>query len=1381
MTDEEIVKELCSINGISYDKVCQDGSGVTSLEVFFSGFPRMVGLSLFPRLSKLVIVAQSVSCIKGLEHCPLLRELWAVECHLTEISGVGGCLQLQKLYLYDNHIVEISNLHALLQLQVLWLNSNRITEMKGLSSLGDLQELNLADNSIVTIGDSLDQNANLQRLNLSGNKISSFKELTYLSRLDQLRELSLSDTQSSPNPICLLCNYSTHILYHLPHLLRLDGYTVSSKQVKDAAESTVQKKMMYYSMRMRSIQRQLREAQLQLLEKKKTRLQLPADRIRTLSYTHKSLELDLSELQSGGRSSEHLAEQCSAQSGAFADLSNTPQLKRNPEQRILGKMAALKERLKRWNFRMEELEHQYQLDLKLLTARKELMVHFLLTELETVGNVRFEEGSPSAPWFTSCHELLLSRFCACDYTRHGVTGLKVHRIIRIQNRALRSRFEDRLHSLLASSDSPFVSQSYKRSLEYLFYVPDPGHAPDKNEILDIPEYGLKSADLYMMQGRERAVPLSSSLSVAERFRIQFEESGWSGQNLGRGPVPFKHGQLIICKVFLGKSVAVRDDVPINPAHFPKVHSVYRSANTGPAPSSHDECGCSQKQTEWFVFDHELVLPEYFIDFEYITEDQDQLSLLIRSNPHPTPTLDDHMTINILAQDEAVMGMEPALKPRTKMLSLSDKTLLNVAKANILSQITVLNLHGNSLSSLKEISCLTGLRSLTISFNEFTHLDDISYLSNLESVDASFNHVTSLGGVRALPRLQQLDLCCNLLTHPQDEAAILQEQAPALLRLDTRYNPWDKSDSVRMVLLGCLRSLTHLDDVLVSEEEAVAAAALRTTGSRISQACLLDHSRTDCNRPRSLSLLSTAHLMSQVRPSPWELHDLPPDWTSKITALSLDSQGLSCLSGLDRLVNLRWASFNHNKLSCLEGLQCCLKLEELSLDRNRLTSLHGLDQLPCLTRLSVNENQIGSLDGSVLDRLPNLHFLSAEKNSIDRLYGVQRARSLLKLYVGNNAIATSRDIYHLKALTNLIILDLYGNPLVERQVNYRMYVVFHLPSLRALDGVTVETSERENARDMFGGRLTPDMVSEKLGHSNFTEISKLELSSCSIRMVDLSPADLFLNLHSINLEHNNLTSFCGLICLPKLKILCLNYNHVESILPREKGSVQLSSRQMLYNRVPSSGYGQQNSSKTIRDSVPGDCLDPIMPSLEVLYLGYNGISNLSELQLSRLTNLRALFLQGNEIKSVEGLNGLCSLRELVLDRNRIRTLGENSFCTLSSLLELHLVENRIRELNNLQPLIQLHRLFLGMNKIQDVSEVEKLDLLPSLTELSVVGNPVVRRPLYRPTVVLHLTQLRVLDGLMITLEERTRAELLNTETQANTSAEEHYHRATAAFG
>lgn len=37
------------------------------------------------------------------------------------------------------------------------------------------------------------------------------------------------------------------------------------------------------------------------------------------------------------------------------------------------------------------------------------------------------------------------------------------------------------------------------------------------------------------------------------------------------------------------------------------------------------------------------------------------------------------------------------------------------------------------------------------------------------------------------------------------------------------------------------------------------------------------------------------------------------------------------------------------------------------------------------------------------------------------------------------------------------------------------------------------------------------------------------------MVDLCPADMFCNLCSVNLDHNNLTSFSGLIYLPNIKV------------------------------------------------------------------------------------------------------------------------------------------------------------------------------------------------------------------------------------------------------
>ncbi|XP_016121440.1 leucine-rich repeat-containing protein 9-like, partial [Sinocyclocheilus grahami] len=263
-----------------------------------------------------------------------------------------------------------------------------------------------------------------------------------------------------------------------------------------------------------------------------------------------------------------------------------------------------------------------------------------------------------------------------------------------------------------------------------------------------------------------------------------------------------------------------------------------------------------------------------------------------------------------------------------------------------------------------------------------------------------------------------------------------------------------NECVRMVVLGLLKTLTHLDDVLVMEEEAGAAIQVAAQ-SRINQASLMTHSRTDSECPRSLSLLSSAHLLTQISPSPWKhSQELELGWTTKITALNLDGQRLTRLSNLDRLVNLCWASFDNNELTRIEGLEYCPLLEELSLNNNSITRLEGLCAMHHLTRLSINSNHLQCLDGDVLDQLPNLHFLSVENNIISSLHGLQRSRSLFELYVGNNDISTTRDIYHLKALSSLIILDLYGNPLVNKFENYRIYMVFHLPSLKALDGVAV---------------------------------------------------------------------------------------------------------------------------------------------------------------------------------------------------------------------------------------------------------------------------------------------------------------------------------------
>ena len=59
--------------------------------------------------------------------------------------------------------------------------------------------------------------------------------------------------------------------------------------------------------------------------------------------------------------------------------------------------------------------------------------------------------------------------------------------------------------------------------------------------------------------------------------------------------------------------------------YPGAHSVFRLQKHDNCPSrlssssrGPSSCECSSRQCAWFVFDHDLVLPEYMVDFEYMT-------------------------------------------------------------------------------------------------------------------------------------------------------------------------------------------------------------------------------------------------------------------------------------------------------------------------------------------------------------------------------------------------------------------------------------------------------------------------------------------------------------------------------------------------------------------------------------------------------------------------------------------------------------------------------------------------------------------------------------------------------------------------------------------
>ena len=59
--------------------------------------------------------------------------------------------------------------------------------------------------------------------------------------------------------------------------------------------------------------------------------------------------------------------------------------------------------------------------------------------------------------YSSCHDLLLSRFCAADYRDYGIIGIKIHRITRIHNRMLRTKFDDKVAQLVEEEEQASIT------------------------------------------------------------------------------------------------------------------------------------------------------------------------------------------------------------------------------------------------------------------------------------------------------------------------------------------------------------------------------------------------------------------------------------------------------------------------------------------------------------------------------------------------------------------------------------------------------------------------------------------------------------------------------------------------------------------------------------------------------------------------------------------------------------------------------------------------------------------------------------------------------------------------------------------------------------
>lgn len=1350
----------------------------TKASFFLNALPDPTVIAHFTNLTNLDVHLHNLNSPSALQHLTRLTSLALTECALTTMRGLPAAPALTRLDLSSNRIprLEPAVLAGMPLLKTLFASENPIRRIEGLESLAHLETLHLARTEISHVGEALRANAELAELNLAACGVVDFKDIPAMARLGALVRLSFADPHYGAAPVCALCNYKTYVLFHLRSLEELDTLFVTAEG-RALAEATFMKKKLFYNMRIKTLRRTAANVVRKAAEARASKLSQLSLSANVLLRQKKDIEHALF-----GRGVDTAGAAAAAARAGGGEWT----------QQLHDKLAVVDGCI------AGKQQEQRDVDAKFAVVRSEVQeaaqasISRLLVELETGGNIRLEEGSPSDAWYTSCVDLVATRFSAADYEGLGVSSLRVHRVTRVYNRRLRNAFDEALEQLVDTTDP-----SYKRSLEYLLFGE---HPRLRGELARVVEDGFRAVEEYVPSHGHAAVPLSNSVALADLPRLRADMKARAAEPL--------RAKLLISKVLLARCTAERplqresadsgggggggarrdddgggggarrddggggrdddDPPPVRQEDYPKHSSVYRQTD--------DE----RKQRSWFVFDPRLVLPEYVVEIEYVP-----LHAPPRHEPSPTQLLQlgggEHSRgaeaadlanltrplVRFVQEDavaamtaaepddvfQAVLSMPPNLPPSTKMTQLTPDAVAEAAGGGgglALADVVRINLHGRSLGRIACLEPCTKLQVLVLCFNEIMRIEGLESLVDLRRLELGFNLIKRLDGLPELRRLEALELNNNLL-YRLDDVTSLDEKLPVLRTLNLAANAVCEVKGYRANMVCRLRGLTELDNVAVTPTEVEALSTGGTFDGAATDKLVRAHSWAHTRLYHSLCpdrnvqrpIAAAAPEQRRQQPSAPEADD--GDWWHTVEELDLSHQQLRSMRGLRKLTQLRRASFAGNEIVRVEAVGAWPLLEELSLEDNRLSSMVELAGMSRLTKLDLGKNRIARVEG--LGALPALRQLSLEDNELTTLDGVTEAAALMELYAGGNRLLNLRDIVAMRALSELVILDLAANPLCA-DTQYRLYTVYHLGSrLKVLDGVSLEPSELLAARQAYTGKLTADALAERIAilgkPPHLTKV--LDISHSKLRVVDALRDANLVALEELNLDCNQISDLRSLPSIATLQTLRLNHNLIA---------------------VPAAPQAHPGG-RALPPTLPADANPrPEPPPLASfarlldLRLGHNQLTSIAALQLgAAVPGLRVLHLDSNDITRIDGLEGLAGLRELVVDRNRIRGLEPASLAGLHSLRVLKLEDNALRYLDHLGPLPQLVELHLGSNRVVELSELDKLDAVPRLEVICLANNAAARKQLYRPSLLRRLPSLRCIDTREVSQEERSQAELI----------------------
>lgn len=399
----------------------------------------------------------------------------------------------------------------------------------------------------------------------------------------------------------------------------------------------------------------------------------------------------------------------------------------------------------------------------------------------------------------------------------------------------------------------------------------------------------------------------------------------------------------------------------------------------------------------------------------------------------------------------------------------------------------------------------------------------------------------------------------------------------------------------------------------------------------------------------------------------------------LNRLILRDNAISQVEPLSALGGLRFLDLSWNRVSDIGSLGKLSNLRSLALDGNPLTEVRSLYRLEGLTSLSLVGVQLpeGELE-ALSAALPHCAVIAdGETEGVQSILlgGVRFSTDVTELSLSGLGL---RDLSCLSLCTQLKKLDLSGNEISD---------LSPLMNLQQLEKLKISNNRVNDLR--------PLMAMTGLKHLEAAENTVLETSA-------LGKLEKLL---SLDLSDNPIRDFSGLRNLSNLELLRLeNTGLGDEDLPVLYGLRRLGTLDLERNEGITA-----EAMKALKDKLP-DCMVSHGTLVLTVRLGGEDFR----------TDVKALRIEGTELRDLFGLEKFECLETVQLGRNRIENLSafQNTH-SRESILFLDLSFNKIQDLSPLAALSNLETLDLRSNQI---SSINPLLRMKQLKKLDLSGNP-----------------------------------------------------------